>query len=647
MKPLILALSLAIALPAYAQKDIPSYGKIDKADLTMDSVDFDPGAEACVLIKTGDISFNLSGEATLITEYRYRIKVLKDKGVNSADIKIRYYSRNKLEDLTSLSGETYNLDASGNIVKTKLDHSNVYTKQVSKNWSEMVFTMPDVKKGSVFEYKYTKTSKAFWDIDNWEFQTNIPTRYCQLYMTIPQYFDFTYQVRRVLPLQTEHPQDGITVMTMKNIPGLKDEPYMASEGDYLQRAEFQLASIRVPGEMEHTYRTNWGKLNDELLDDDDFGIQLHKNIPHTDSLDAALNTIKDSTARMAAVFEYVRRHMDWNESEGFYSESIKSAWDKKVGSIADINLILVNLLRDAHLDAHPILVSTRENGHVNTLYPLLDQFNAVMAVVNIGEKTYILNAADKYTPYRLIPFDVQYSQGFVIDKDQPRWITLVDNKDAYKNMVILNGDIDASGIMTGTASIHNYDYSKNFRCKNLATGLDKYKDTYFNKDYTNLKIDSLSIEGQNNDSVPLTQTLQFTSKLNTSGQYLFITPNLFLGLESNPFVQDKRFSDVDFGYKQSYMIVGSISLPDGYSVESLPKNIRMIMQDTSIVMERLMQVDDGRLSYRISLDFLRPVYFTEEYPDFKEFYKKLYASLNEQIVLRKTNSANAPKKAAP
>jgi hypothetical protein len=95
------------------------------------------------------------------------------------------------------------------------------------------------------------------------------------------------------------------------------------------------------------------------------------------------------------------------------------------------------------------------------------------------------------------------------------------------------------------------------------------------------------------------------------------------------------------------MIVGSISLPDGYSVESLPKNIRMIMQDTSIVMERLMQVDEGRLSYRISLDFQRPVYFTEEYPDFKEFYKKLYASLNEQIVLRKTNSANAPKKAAP
>ncbi len=646
MKIVLLALSLLTVLPALAQKDVPSYGKIDKSDLTMDSVDFDPGAEACVLIKTGDIAFNFGGELTLQTQYRYRIKILKDNGVHNADVKVRYYSKDRMEDITSVSGETYNLDATGNIVKTKLDHSNVYTKQVSKNYAELSFSLPDVKKGSVIEYKYTKISKYYTYIDDWDFQSDIPTRFCQLYLTIPQYFDFTYQVQRVLPLETDHPQDGVTVLTMKNIPGLKDEPFMASAGDYLQRVAFQLSAIRVPGEPEKTFRTTWTKLNDELLESDEFGAQLHKNIPHTDSLDVALSLLKDSTAKMGVIYDYVRRHMDWNGYVGIYSESVKSAWDKKLGSIQDINLILVNLLRDAHLDASPILVSTRNNGHVNTVYPLLDQFNEVLAFVTIGHKGYVLNAADKYNPYRLIPYDVQYTQGFVVDKNTPRWIKLVDNQDQFRTMVILNGDMDANGVLSGTATIHNYDYAKNQRCESLKKGIDGFKSTYFNKAYSSLKIDSLSIEGQDNDSVPLSQTLQFTNKLNSSGQYLFFSPNMFLGLESNPFVQDKRFTDIDFGYKQSYMIAGGISLPEGYTVESVPKNLHMIMQDTSIELIRLMQVDDGRISYRINLDFKRPIYFTEEYPDFKEFYKKLYATLSEQIVLKKS-AANAPKSSAP
>jgi len=35
------------------------------------------------------------------------------------------------------------------------------------------------------------------------------------------------------------------------------------------------------------------------------------------------------------------------------------------------------------------------------------------------------------------------------------------------------------------------------------------------------------------------------------------------------------------------------------------------------------------------VEFKRPVYYTTEYDDFREFYKKLYATLNEQIVIRK------------
>ena len=70
--------------------------------------------------------------------------------------------------------------------------------------------------------------------------------------------------------------------------------------------------------------------------------------------------------------------MNWNGGESIYTENgIKSAWDKKTGSNGELNLILINLLRDAGLTVYPLLISTKDNGTANTMYPFLDQFNIV------------------------------------------------------------------------------------------------------------------------------------------------------------------------------------------------------------------------------------------------------------------------------
>jgi hypothetical protein len=622
----------------FGQKGIPSYGKIDKDDLTMTTCDFDPEADACVLIKTGETTFTLSGQAYLQTAYRFRVKILKDKGIDRANIKIHYYSKDRTDEVSDISGETYNLDPAGNIVKTKLDKANIYNKQIDKTFSEVAFTLPDVKKGSVIEYKYLKTSRAFWDIDNWYFQEDdVPVRYCQFYMSIPYALVFTYNVHNTLPVEEKDEtfQEAKKTFTMKNIPGLRDEPFMSAPRDYLQHIDFQLSAIRVPGEADHSYRSSWTALNQELLDDDEFGGQLHRNVPHTKDLDARLATLGSDDLKVGAIYDYVRKNMDWNGQERVYSESIKGAWDKKSGSEADINLLLVNLLRDAGLDAHPLLVSTRDHGHTNPFYPLLSQFNKTLAIVDVGENRYVLDATDKYTPYWMIPFEVQYTRGLVVDKEAPRWVTLYHPADQFRTVVVMNGDVDANGKLNASASISSFGYSRNTRCKDYKEGAGHFKDTYFTKPYSSLHVDSMTVENVEDDSLPLKQTVNFSAQLSASGQYTFLTPNLFLGLEKNPFVAERRFTDVDFGSTRSYVLVGSITIPDGFTFETLPKNVRMIMEDTSIVLVRLMQADDNQLSYRINLDFKRPVYYVQEYDGFREFYKKLFATLNEQIVIKK------------
>jgi hypothetical protein len=61
----------------------------------------------------------------------------------------------------------------------------------------------------------------------------------------------------------------------------------------------------------------------------------------------------------------------------------------------------------------------------------------------------------------------------------------------------------------------------------------------------------------------------------------------------------------------------------------------MIMPDTSIVFSRSVQQADNILNIRISVDFKQPFYSADIYPEFAAFYKKMFAKLNEQIVVKK------------
>ena len=189
---------------------------------------------------------------------------------------------------------------------------------------------------------------------------------------------------------------------MRDLPGLKDEPFMGAARDYLQKIEFQLARITVPGSLVQNFMNTWEGLTKELLDHPSFGMQLKKNLER----DAELSTIMalpSQNEKLLGIYRYVQKNIGWDGVEDMYTDGVKNAWSKRKGTTADINLILINLLKDAKIEAYPLLVSTRDHGKVFPEYPFLHQFNKVIAVAIVDEIPYILNAADKYNPARMIP----------------------------------------------------------------------------------------------------------------------------------------------------------------------------------------------------------------------------------------------------
>lgn len=648
----LLALILAASLHPYAQKkkstdpNLPVFGVVEKKDLEMKVCDFDDKAEAVVLLDDGLLEYVYGSGMEM--KRRIRIKILNDKGLEWANVHLSYRAERNMQNIENLEAQTYNLDASGNVVITKLDKKGVYEKKLNKKFSEKVFTFPEARVGSIIEYKY-----KHWGIGlvDWYFQRAIPVRYSHFTMDFPQDIEVStipHCARNYVSTTENKGTRVVKSYSMTNEPALRDESYIINEDFYRDRIETKVTAYTVQGRRTNLV-AKWPEVIDFLMDDEDFGVQIKKNIPRTAELDEKLKTITAPYERMKTIYKYVQQNMEWNAYSGIWAlDGVKSAWKDKKGTVGEINLILVNLLKDAGLSVHPILVSTHDYGVVNTAdagtynYPGFHQFNKVMAFVEIGDKTYVLDATQKNVPPHLIPADVLLTEGMVIEKIETHawgWRSLWHENLSSKNILNVKGSIDENGKMEGEASIYSYDYARLSRLPLAKGGKEKFIARYVSEANPGMSVDDLIFENLDSDSLPLVQKVKFNQPLNAAGEYNYFSANILTGLEKNPFIADNRSSDVFFGCNQSYTINGTFSIPEAYEFDALPKNIKMILPDTSIVVSRMSVVNGNMLQTRITLDFKRPVYAAAQYAELQEFYQRLFELLNEQFVVRKKTKA--------
>ncbi len=650
---LLLACLLLAGKMSYSQKGLPAFGKVDKADLEMTDCDFDKGASAVKLIDYGNIYYD-KGEIGFsyfktVLEARIRIKILKESGISEANVSIPYYTRNNEERIIKVNANTYNLDASGKVQTTEVKKASIYSKRLNPYFSAMIIAFPEVKVGSIIEYSYTQESPRL-DIIDWIFQDKIPVRYSEYQVKIPQIFRFSDQRSVVdhLDVKDEVLEEIISITdgtmsgkvlkrnyVMHNLRGIREEPFMGSRKDYMQRVEFQLSQIDL-GTRVIDVRNRWSHVIKSLNEDESFGRQLERNVAGTANIVDQANQIKDEEQKMKFLFEKVRKEVTWNEHDGIFAENgIVKAWESKTGNAADINLLLIRLLNSTGFKSSPILFSTRENGLVVTSNPDPGQFDRVMAYVPIQDKYFVLDASNRFINYKITPEEVVNTNGFIIEGENGKWKEILSGKYHYKIMGAVQGEIDANGNMTGNCLVNCYHYARVPRCEEYSKNPGKFKEDRFTSLYPSYKLDEFAVNNVDADSLPLEQKFKFTTVLNSSGNYRYFNVNLFSGLENNPFIAEERLADIDFGYLQDYSLFGNFTIPADYVFDGLPESISMVTEDKGIVFTRSVNADGNLLNVRITIEFKQTFYPAGSYADFREFYKKMFDKLNEQVVIKK------------
>ena len=624
---------------AYSQtnlSNLPPFGDISEEEFAMKECSFDKEANSVIIFSEAYADHD--EDYHLITKRRVRIKILNEKGLDDANIEIPFYSNDNYEFLKDMKAATFNRNTDGTIASFYVDKRSFFTDKKDRNYSLLKFAMPNVKAGSVIEYEYESVKKGYSKFQNWEFQDELPVMKSCYLLQIPPAAEFTYSVQKkaTYPITIKPlPEIGQIYFEMKNIPGLKFEPYMDAIGDHLQKVVLQFSGMTDENNSTRNENTTWKDAAYNLSTDKDFG-PGKRSLSSIDDVKALAEKETTMQGKLAAIYDYVRKNITWNGYYGtiYNADEPKTVWDKKNGSATGINMVLLNLLQSFNIEAYPILVSEREHGRIDTTFPFLTKFDrtAVYAIADNNE--FILDASQKTSPPNLIPFSLLNTYAFVVDKKKYKLVRINSNASAYRDQVFVKGSLSEKGVLNGSTNIISQDYSKQSRTESIKKDEKKYVGKTFQEAYEGMVVDSFHCENLDNDNEPLIQHINFENALSESGGFVLFNYNMFSGFEKNPFTKPERFTNIDFGCPYAVSVDEDIELPKNAKTDDLPKDKMLTTPQKDITISRKIKQDGNTL--RIRLDFIQSVtlVYADQYEYLKQFYRSMTDMLNEPIVIK-------------
>ncbi|MDO7853197.1 DUF3857 domain-containing protein [Hymenobacter convexus] len=665
--PILAALAAVLlsATAAQAQPEPIKFGKIDPKDLTAAPFVGDSAATAVVLCDYGTTSIQLiSNEFQLVSERVTRIKILKKAGFENATVQVPlYHYGTQSEKISGLRGTTYNL-VGGKPVPTKLDGSNIFVEELTPNLRMRKFTLPDVREGSVIEYTYTVMSDFFFNFQDWTFQRDIPVRWSEFRATIPEYYKYKMLMQGYHALAVNTQENGsqatlayapggspsgnmVNMQTttyhwaMKDVPAFRDEPFMTTANDYVDRISFQLAGLQFPERPYQNVAGTWGKIDLDLLNSESFGQQLGHVGFLKDQLQALVAQYPDVATRTAAVRRLVMGAVRYDGSNGFYTTGpLRKAYDAHHGNAADVNLLLIAALREAGVPANPLLLSTRNHGRVNESQPLLDRFNYVAAHVGLPDgQDLLVDATEPLLPCGVLPERCLNGAGRLIMKNsaEGRWVALATNQ-RYVHYQQVSLTLDAQGGLSGKVHEERGGYAGAEARRELASLGEKKYASEMARPHSSWTVPKFVVADRENVDKPLGLDYEFTQTAENSAAVgtFYLSPLREFISEQNPFRHDDRLFPVDFGAPKEETRMITLTLPAGYELAEMPKPTVMDLPDGGgRFLYSVATTAPGVVQLTSRLNLRKPSYTAAEYASLREFYRLMLEKQGEKLVIRK------------
>jgi Domain of Unknown Function with PDB structure (DUF3857) len=651
MKNLIFTLlSITIVYQTYAQKP-RKFGAITKEEMNMLFYEKDTTAKAVKIYERGstDVGYR-TGSFYITLRVHEIIKIFEDDEFRRGDISIQYPDGSTVQKLKAV---TYNL-VKGKTVESILSKADIHDEKLIDGIRVKKFSMPDLAPGSIVEYTYTINSGNLFSLNSWYFQSTIPIIWSEYQIRYPNWFKYQTIAQGYLTFDINSRKDTYFSINQESVPGIiqkfaikdapafKSEKYITTINNYLSKIDFELSAIQIP-QTENTRRyveifySDFEKIRKTLIEDQNFGKKLNSSRFLAEEISIIKTISKNEKEELTGLYNLIRDHTNWNERYALFSnKSANKIYEGDKCNSAEINLLLVAVLREAGYKADPIILSTRNNGIVHPIYPLINKYNHVICQVSTDEASYLLDATDNYMPFGMIPEDDLNGNGRLISENKTAWVSL---KTPRVHEIAISGEFDLSteGILEGKMATTFSGYAAlNLRHQLEEEGMDRYRESVESTE--GWAIEDWSIEDIDQTDSPIHQELMVALENNAEGlgQVIYLDPILLEKIEENPFKLDKRMYPVDYAYPRRTTLTFTYKIPEGYRLETKPADLSINLPGKGGKYRYSVQLDRNILRVESTFEISKMIFLPKEYKFLQAFYDQVWDKQAEQIVLIKS-----------
>lgn len=647
--PILFLISLNVTL---AQQRLP-FGEIPEADMQMTVYNKDSMTSTVVLFDYASvINNNPKRLKDKLTYHRHiRIKLLNKSAFDWADVEIPLYKKYKTV-VSNIKAHTVNLE-NGKMVKSPVNTSDIFEQQVSENFLLKKFTFPDLKEGSIIEYQYDFTDEYIYSFSH-DFQRAIPIRWSEIELILPQNLQYRFDFNGTsYPIAINEQSNSFIYIkkdkikavkyhfAVQDIPALITESFVMNMEDHRAVLRMYISSL---GSGAAAFISGWNQLNyqynrfhNEIIQGRAYFKNAYKNHKFLIKSDIS------PKEKMVQLYNSISKKMKWN---GDYAVSLagyglNKVFKNKTGSSAEINFLLLALLKEADIQANPVLISTRDNGITSQSLPILYQFNHVILKVSIDGKDYFLDAIHPDYPYNILEFNNLTINGWQTMGENIGWINIPTYK--AKTVIQPKLTLQEDGQVKGTFNIAFKGYpAVELRQKikeNTAESSTKdISAEEVEEGFSEEEISNYSVVNLEDKDKPLQvafdiETANFAEK---TDELIYFSPVWLTQFKENPFMEETRHHPVNLGYQREELYILKLQIPKGYQVESLPKAAKLnLLGDAGKFMFVVEQDSETQISVTSRFKLSKPIITASDYTYLKQFFELVAQKHNEQIVLKK------------
>ncbi|HEY0759652.1 MAG TPA: DUF3857 domain-containing protein [Acidisarcina sp.] len=579
-----------------------------------------------------------------------RLKILTEEGKRYGDVVVPYY--NGVYSMGVVQGRTIHSD--GSVVPfAGKPFQKVVQRGRGNDRVETVFAMPDVQVGSILEYRYFLRYNSgivvppIWYVHQELFLRNghyyfRPTGedVSGAHSSLTNSNGVAYTM--VLPpgaavkdIFSQHAYE----LNVHNVPPLPEEEWAPPLHSISYRVLFYYTQFRTADAYWASEGRYWSKDVDRFTSSSKLNDSVAQMVGATDTDRQKVNKIYDAVMLLENT-DFTRQHGEAeNRSAGIKTRTADDIWAAKRGSSDEITLLFIALVRAAGLNAYAMAVTNRDHALFSPGYMTFQQLDDYVAIVSINGKDQFFDPGERYCTFGQLHWThtmsggVRQSGGGGAVAQTPGF-GYEDAETVRAAQLEIAADGKLKGIikirMTGPAAL--YWRQRALRTDEAAVSREfeqRLQQTL--PGGVEVKLDHfVALADWKTD---LSAVLSVTGGMgSSSAKRLFLPSSFFEASEKPLFVSDKREGPIDLHYPSLVQDTVALTLPKGAALESVPKDMRAPLPKNALYSVKYPEKPGTYTQVRVFI-LANPFYQSKDYPDLKDFYQKVNAQDQQQIVL--------------